>query len=198
MKSSRTSWIADFFVSTASSSGVKKQSRPLGIKHRPDPDQSDAREKREQQQRDKCAKELYMELRRVHSPTLARIEHCVGPERIHLAIAGKTRTSTLKRYVKCWQDWQRWKQSIWGDTLMSHPSMFCEYLFSRFDEPCGPTVPGLICKAVHWSERIAGFAPRDIVTDNRIVTQIRDYIVEQLSTEISSGNVGGYGEDGSS
>ena len=171
------------FVSMASSSREKKQTRPLGIKHRPITDQSDARVKREQQQRDKWAKELYIELRSVHSPALSSIEHCVGPERIHLAIAGKTRTSTLKRYVKCWQDWQRWKRSIWGDTLLSHPSMFCEYLFSRFDEPCGPTVPGLICKAVHWFEKVAGFDSKDIVTDNRVVAQIRDYIVEQLSKE---------------
>ena len=61
--------------------------------------------------------------------------------------------------------------------------MFCEYLFSRFDEPCGPTVPGLICKAVHWFEKVAGFDSKDIVTDNRVVAQIRDYIVEQLSKE---------------
>ena len=106
------------FVSMASSSGEKKQTRPLGIKHRPITDQSDARVKREQQQRDKWAKELYIELRSVHSPALSSIEHCVGPERIHLAIAGKTRTSTLKRYVKCWQDWQRWKRSIWGDNVI--------------------------------------------------------------------------------
>ena len=114
---------------------------------------------------------------------MSNIEHCVGQARIHLAIAGKTRTSTLKRYVKCWQDWQHWKHCVWGENSCVHPSMFCEYLFSRFDEPCGPSVPGLICKAVHWFEKLAGLEGRDMVTDSRAVLQIRDYIVEQLSKD---------------
>ena len=163
--------------------GSKQSLRPLGIRHRPIADQSDARERREQVQRDKWARELYIELCRIKSPMLSSIEHCVGQDRIHLAIAGKTRTSTLKRYVKCWQDWQHWKKCVWGENTGTHPSMFCEYLFSRFDEPCGPSVPGLICKAVHWFEKIAGLDGRESVTDSRAVSQIRDYIVEQLSKD---------------
>ena len=160
----------------------KSQPRPLGIKHRSEVDQSEARERREQVQREKWARELYLELCRMNSPILANIEHCIGPDRIHLAIAGKTRTSTLKRYVKCWQDWQRWKDSAWGESVKVHPSMFCEYLFMRFDEPCGPTIPGLICKAVHWFGKLAGLV-EDAVTDDRLVLQVRDYIVEQLSKD---------------
>ena len=118
-------------MSSAAATGSKHSSRPLGIRHRPILDQSNAHKKRDQAQRDKWARELYMELCRVKSPILSNIEHCVGQERIHLAIAGKTRTSTLKRYVKCWQDWQHWKHCVWGENSCVHPSMFCEYLFSR-------------------------------------------------------------------
>ena len=129
----KTSDVSRPFVSASSASSSKRVPRPLGVKHRPVVEQSEARERREQ----------------------ANIELCVGQDSIHLAIAGKTRTSTLKRYVKCWQDWQHRKRGMWGETKLNHPSMFCEYLFSRFDEPCGPTVPGLICKAVHWFEKFA-------------------------------------------
>ena len=170
-------------MTSAIATGSKHSTRPLGIRHRPVQDQSNAHEKRDLAQRDKWARELYMELCRIKSPILANIEQCVGQERIHLAIAGKTRTSTLKRYVKCWQDWQHWKHCVWGENSNVHPSMFCEYLFSRFDEPCGPTIPGLICKAVHWFEKLAGLDRRDMVTDSRAVLQIRDYIVEQLSKD---------------
>eukprot|EP00434_Breviolum_minutum_P043184 symbB.v1.2.038481.t1/scaffold6004.1/size21842/3 len=170
------------FVPVSRVAESRQQSRPLGIKHRPILDQTDARDKREQSQREKWARILYLELCRAKSPTLNSIEHCVGADRIHLAVAGKTRTSTLKRYVKCWQDWQHWKINVWGEHVRAQPSMFCEYLFMRFDEPCGPTVPGLICKAVHWFEGLSGLKDES-VTDNRVVIQVRDYIVEQLSKD---------------
>ena len=114
---------------------------------------------------------------------LSGMEFCVGFDRLHLALAGKTRTSTLRRYVKVWQDWQSWKRGAWGDSVKVHPSIFCEYLFTRFDEPCGRTIPGLIVKAVYWFEKIACFDVDNRVADNRMVGQIRDYIVEQLSRE---------------
>ena len=167
---------------TASSS-TKTEARPLGIRHRVDDDQSDARQIREQKQREKWSRELYKELLKVGSEALSGMEFCVGFDRLHLALAGKTRTSTLRRYVKVWQDWQSWKRGSWGDAVKVHPSIFCEYLFTRFDEPCGRTIPGLIVKAVQWFEKVACFDADSRVSDNRMVIQIRDYIVEQLSKE---------------
>ena len=111
------------------------------------------------------------------------MDFCVGSERIHLALAGKTRGSTLKRYVKAWKAWQLWKKSAWGEESFVHPGMFCEYLFSRMDEPCGPTIPGFICKAINWFEKVAGLDESSIVTSSRAVIQIRDYITEQLSRD---------------
>ena len=164
----------------ASSLGVP---RPLGVKHRDADDQEDARQQRDLKLRDKWSKELYKELVKVKSSALTGMEFCVGADRLHLALAGKTRTSTLRRYVKVWQDWQNWKRGSWGKDMKVHPSMFCEYLFTRFDEPCGRTIPGLIVKAVHWFEKIACFDADECVAENRMVCQIRDYIVEQLSKD---------------
>lgn len=176
-------------VAAASSStslrgaSVKESVRPLGIKHRDTDDQGDARQQRDLKQRDRWSKELYKELVKVKSVALTGMEFCVGADRLHLALAGKTRTSTLRRYVKVWQEWQIWKRGSWGENVTTHPSMFCEYLFTRFDEPCGRTIPGLIVKAVHWFEKIACFNADERVAENRMVCQIKDYIVEQLSKD---------------
>ncbi len=165
------------------STSSKHEVRPLGIKHREVDDQSDARQLRDQKLREKWSRELYKELVKVNSVALSGMEFCVGFDRLHLALAGKTRTSTLRRYVKVWQDWQSWKKGAWGESVKVHPSIFCEYLFTRFDEPCGRTIPGLIVKAVYWFEKIACFDVDNRVADNRMVGQIRDYIVERLSRE---------------
>ena len=128
-------------------------------------------------------KNLYKELLRVDAPILKGMEVCVNQERLHVAIAGKTRSSTLKRYIKAWRDWQSWKNLTWGEEAYVHPGMFCEYLFSRFDEPCGATVPIFICKAVSWFEKTAGFGEASIVSTSRAVCQIRDYITEKLAAD---------------
>ena len=75
------------------------------------------------------------------------------------------------------------EKGSWGDNGKAHPSVFCEYLFTRFDEPCGRTIPGLIVKAVHWFEKVACIEMGEQVSENRMVCQIRDYIVEQLSKD---------------
>ena len=81
--------------------------------------------------KEKWSRELYIQLDATNAPVLQGMDFCVGSERIHLALAGKTRGSTLKRYVKAWKAWQLWKKSAWGEESFVHPGMFCEYLFSR-------------------------------------------------------------------
>ena len=157
--------------------------KPLRVKHRVVEEQADAKRKWERDLKEKWAKELYVQLAAIDAPILKGMDFCIGADRIHLALAGKTRSSTLKRYVKAWKAWQFWKKAAWGDEAFVHPGMFCEYLFSRMDEPCGPSIPGFICKAVNWFEKLAGLDEASVVTSSRAVIQIRDYITEQLSKD---------------
>ena len=168
---------------SASSSAVHIPWNPLKVRHRSNPDQTDAKKIWEDRLKDKWSKELYLCLVSASAPVLKGMDFCVGIDRVHLAIAGKTRSTTLKRYVKAWKSWQHWKHLTWGDDSFVHPGMFCEYLFTRFDEPCGPSIPGFICKAINWFEKLAGFEPADRVGDCRAVIQVRDYMTEQLMKE---------------
>ena len=62
-----------------------------------------AKQEHETTLKDKWSKELYKELVKVNAPVLQGIQFCIGQERLHVAIAGKTRSSTLKRYLKAWR-----------------------------------------------------------------------------------------------
>ena len=156
---------------------------PISRRQRVTAEQTLAKHNHEETQKEKWAKELYLELLKINAPVLNGMEVCVNQERIHVAIAGKTRASTLKRYVKAWKDWQSWKHLTWGADSFVHPGMFCEYLFTRFDEPCGATIPNFICKAVAWFEKTAGLPESEVVATTKAVCQIRDYITEKLAAD---------------
>ena len=156
---------------------------PVSVRQRIKRDQAAAKQEHETSLKDRWSKELYKELIKVDAPVLQGMQFCVGQERLHVAIAGKTRSSTLKRYLKAWRDWQTWKDNTWSADALNHPGMFCEYLFCRFDEPCGASIPNFICKAVAWFEKIAGFKEAELVATTRVVTQVRDYITEKLAAE---------------
>ncbi|CAL1153955.1 unnamed protein product [Cladocopium goreaui] len=80
------------------------------VKHRAQDEQDDAKRKWEIDLKEKWSRELYIQLAAINAPILQGMDFCVGSERIHLALAGKTRGSTLKRYVKAWKAWQLWKK----------------------------------------------------------------------------------------
>ena len=58
-----------------------------------------------------------------------------------------------------------------------------EYIFSRYDEPCGPSVPPLIVKAVAWMEKTACIDARSRIGESQVVESVRDYVVEMLSKD---------------
>ena len=144
-------------------------------------DQGHARQRAEDELKEKWARELMNEMVRVHAPALKELEVCVDPSRLPLALAGKTRASTLRRYVKSWRDWLNWLQGSRGGLEHAAPGAFCEYLFHRFDEPCGSTVPTFIVKAVAWFERTAMLPAVERVADSQVVYGVRDHVVEVLS-----------------
>eukprot|EP00435_Cladocopium_sp_Y103_P041334 s1729_g11.t1 len=156
---------------------------PLSTRQRIKREQTEAKHEHETAKKDHWARELYKELLKVDAPVLRGVEVCVGRDLLHVAIAGKTRSSTLKRYLKAWRDWQTWKLNTWSEVTMDHPGMLCEYLFCRFDEPCGATIPNFICKAIAWFEKVAGFTEAEMIATSRVVVQVRDYITEKLAAD---------------
>ena len=100
-----------------------------------------------------------------------------------MALAGRTRYNTLKQYIKVWRFFFQWVSSVRGAGVYPEVGDLVEYLFSRYEEPCGPTVPPLVVKAVTWMGKIACLDPRRKIGESQVVASVRDYIVEMLSKD---------------
>ena len=157
-------------------------SRPSRRRNFPTED-AEERQKKEQGQKETWSRELYKELKRLDAPALLHLEHCVDQKHLHLALAGRTRHNTLKRYIKTWRSFMQWLTAVRGMSASPEVGDLVEYLFTRFEEPCGATVPPLIVKAVVWLERVADIDPRERIGDSQVVCSVRDYLVEMLSKE---------------
>ena len=144
---------------------------------------AEERQKKEQGQKETWSRELYKELKRLDAPALLHLEHCVDQKHLHLALAGRTRHNTLKRYIKTWRSFMQWLTAVRGMSASPEVGDLVEYLFTRFEGPCGATVPPLIVKAVVWLERVADIDPRERIGDSQVVCSVRDYLVEMLSKE---------------
>ena len=157
-------------------------SRPSRRRNFPTEDAEET-QKKEQGQKETWSRELYKELKRLDAPALLHLEHCVDQKHLHLALAGRTRHNTLKRYIKTWRSFMQWLTAVRGMSASPEVGDLVEYLFTRFEEPCGATVPPLIVKAVVWLERVADIDPRERIGDSQVVCSVRDYLVEMLSKE---------------
>ena len=142
-----------------------------------------ARAQRENDQKEFWSRELYKELRRIDAPALEELEHCVEERHIHLALAGRTRYNTLKRYIKVWRSFFQWVVAVKGTGVYPEVGDLIEFIFSRYEEPCGPTVPPLIVKAITWMERTACIDQRRRMGESQVVASVRDYVVEMLSKD---------------
>ena len=148
-----------------------------------DGEEEDVRMKREAEQKEFWSRELFIELKKFEAPSLENLEHCVPDRHLHMALAGRTRYNTLKRYIKTWKGFMQWMVATKGYQDYPEPGDLVEYLFARYDEPCGPTIPGLIVKAVAWMERTADLDSRQRIGEAHIVASVRDYIVDMLSKD---------------
>ena len=166
------------------SSVILDELRSRPSRRRPqDEEEAQARKHKEAQQKEYWSRELFLELKKMDAPALEHLEHCVSDRHLHMALAGRTRYNTLKRYVKTWMSFMQWLKAVKGTIEYPLPGELVEYLFTRYDEPCGPTIPVLIVKAVTWMERIACIDPRQRVGESQVVSSVRDYIVEMLSKD---------------
>eukprot|EP00435_Cladocopium_sp_Y103_P060801 s2357_g22.t1 len=142
-----------------------------------------ARKLRDDQQKEMWSRELYLELKKIEAPALEHLEHCVNDRHLHMALAGRTRYNTLKRYVKTWMAFMQWLNAAKNVVEYPVPGDLVEYLFARYDEPCGPSIPVLIVKAVTWFEKVACLDVRARIGESHVVSSVRDYIVEMLSKD---------------
>ena len=128
-------------------------------------------------------KNLQKELKECDAPVLRKLEGSLNPARAAELIVGRTRASTLKRYVTIYRQWRPWLAEAKLRMPPGRSADLVDYLLARSDEPCGRTVPEAIYKGVAWLEKVAEFTLEDRATYGRLVLDAKDRITEELSRE---------------
>ena len=125
-------------------------------------------------------RQLGEELVAMEAPVVKTIDDCLDPERAYELLPGKTRASTLKRYVTMYKRWRLWLQEAKHVDPPGRAADLVEYLLVLRDEPCARTVPDSLLKAVSWMEKVAEFKLELRATGGRLAWAASDKIVEVL------------------
>ena len=113
-------------------------------------------------------------------PAVKTISECMDPARAMHGLVGKARASTLRGYVRLWEQWRRWMQMTRGYPWPQLAADAIDYLRQRADEPCGPSVPGAFLQACSFMEKAAGFEEENRISARRKVTAICESLTAQL------------------
>ena len=124
---------------------------------------------------------LLEELERIDAPILEKLKLTNNPQRARMALLGKFRPSTVKRYLAYWQGFRRWSTMMLGGGPCSSMGLV-DYLLAREEEGMGATVPLSVSKAVAWMGKVAGH-PKDgwIDQDPLVEVVVRD-LMRKLET----------------
>ena len=125
-------------------------------------------------------RQLAEELVAIGAPVVKTIDGCLDPDRAYELLPGKTRSSTLKRYVTMYKRWRLWLQEAKRVDPPGRPADLIDYLLVLRDEPCARTVPDSLLKSISWMERVAEFKVELRATQGRLAWAAKDKIVEVL------------------
>ena len=112
---------------------------------------------------------------------LAALKGSLDPDRAAQLLVGRTRATTLKRYLSYYRQWRLWLAEAKLRYPPGRPADLVDYLLARRDEPCGRSVPEAILKAISWMERVAEFPEEQRATHGRLAWAAKDKITEVLS-----------------
>ena len=127
--------------------------------------------------------QLLEELRHMDAPVLKKLESCLDRVAAERMLPGKTRATTVKRYVSYYRQWRQWLHEAKSVSMPGTEADLIDYLMARWEEPCGRTIPEVLLKSVTWMERVAEFPDSSRTTTGRAVWSIKDRIVEALSID---------------
>ena len=122
-------------------------------------------------------RQLAEELVAIGAPVVKTIDGCLDPDRAYELLPGKTRSSTLKRYVTMYKRWRLWLQEAKRVDPPGRPADLIDYLLVLRDEPCARTVPESLLKSISWMERVKVELR---ATHGRLAWAAKDKIVEVL------------------
>ncbi|CAE7793755.1 unnamed protein product [Symbiodinium microadriaticum] len=96
---------------------------------------------REERLLDIWCRRLQGELLEIDAPVLTALKGSLDPDRAAQLLVGRTRATTLKRYLSYYRQWRLWLAEAKLRYPPGRPTDLVDYLLARRDEPCGRTVP---------------------------------------------------------
>ena len=157
---SHVEWINSWGVPEAATEIVSEWVPPVGTKKlRPGKTIAPEEEREARQRRllEIWTEQLLEELRHMDAPVLKKLESCLDRIAAERMLPGKTRATTVKRYVSYYRQWRQWLQEAKSVSVPGTEAGLIDYLMARWEEPCGRTIAGVLLKAVAWMERVAEF-----------------------------------------
>ena len=136
---------------------------------------------REERLLDIWCRKLQEELLEIDAPDIGTLKGSLDPDRAALLLVGRTRASTLKRYLSYYRQWRLWLAEAKLRYPPGRPADLVDYLLARRDEPCGRSVPEAILKAISWMEKVAEYPEEQRATHGRLAWAAKDKITEILS-----------------
>lgn len=104
------------------------------------------------------------------------------PLRTLSGLCGKTRSSTIKTYLKRWGRFREWLLRSSGSPWPSVQEQLVDYFYILLDEPVGASVPQATWQAMSWMESTAGLRDEAKLSACPLVAQTLKFIVSQLGT----------------
>ena len=118
------------------------------------------------------------------TPAKQLAQQSSDPESVLRLMVGKTRWTTLKKYIKVWDRFRRWLIIGGMPAWPTEPIQLVEYLQTLMAEPCGATVPQTFIQAASWVEKAAGYSDHDRLSSNPLIVKA----VERISTLLTAGS----------
>ena len=113
------------------------------------------------------------------APIVGQMEATSNPARVQLALLGKYRASTVRRYLAYWQGFRKWVTTATGG-VPTQGAQLVDYLLAREEEGMGASVPLSVSKAVLWFERLAGFQEAEMMSSEPLVTTVVRDLLKKL------------------
>ena len=137
-------WINSWGVPEAATEIVSEWVPPVGAKKlRPGKTIAPEEEREARQHRllEIWTEQLLEELRYMDAPVLKKLESCLDRIAAERMLPGKTRATTVKRYVSYYRQWRQWLQEAKCVSMPGTEADLIDYLMARWEEPCGRTIP---------------------------------------------------------
>ena len=115
----------------------------------------------EAEERDRWRPRLVHLFEQMGAPSLEMARACMDAERALEGLSGRARINAVRTYVRAGETLRRWLLLARGLPWPRTCVHFIDYMHARAAEPCGPTVPGQLLRALTWIERAASVGERE-------------------------------------